>query len=51
MSDDPGFATRGEAIVAALDDMEEGDTLTVHELCCLLGMTGTCSCDPEEWTY
>lgn len=49
---DAGFETRGEAIVAALDMMEEGDTLVVHEpRCAMNSVTIKCTCDPERWTY
>lgn len=46
---DPVYDTQQEAIVAALDDMEEGDTLIVHEQHC----TGpdSCCCKPQRWTY
>jgi hypothetical protein len=45
------FATKSEAILAALDEMQEGDTLIVHESHCLLSVTETCSCTTQEWTY
>lgn len=45
------FATQSEAILAALDEMEEGDTLIVHEGHCLLATTKICSCTTQEWIY
>jgi hypothetical protein len=45
------YETRGEAIVAALDELEEGATLTVHRESCRVGPTGICTCQPESWTY
>lgn len=47
---DKNYSTQGEAIVAALDAMEEGDTLTVHEQHCTM-WRGQCCCEPRTWTY
>lgn len=49
--DEGNYATQSEAILAALDGMEEGDTLTVHEAHCTLAIIGECCCAPREWTY
>lgn len=45
------FDTRGEAIVTALDELQPGGTLVVHEKDCLLAWTDVCSCQPETWIY
>lgn len=41
-----------EAVRAALDELEPGGQLTVHEEHCILGFIGptTCSCNPITWT-
>jgi hypothetical protein len=45
------FVTQSEAILAALDEMQEGDTLIVHESHCSIATTNICSCTTTEWTY
>lgn len=44
---------KDEAIRQALDDLEPGGTLTVHEVYCVTGFMGigSCSCNPQTWTY
>ena len=44
------FDTSGEAIVAALDELEPGGTLTVHGEGCAAGWD-VCTCTPETWHY
>lgn len=39
-----------DAIVAALDELEEGGTLIVHADDCPRAI-GPCACTPEIWTY
>lgn len=50
VDEDASYDSQGEAIVAALDGMEEGDTLIVHEAHCTIA-TGPCCCNIREWTY
>lgn len=50
MASDGAYETQSEAIVAALDEMEEGDTIYVHDQDCLFSY-GACTCEPRIWTY
>lgn len=47
------YDDKDEAIRAALDELEPGGTLTVHEQYCVTGFMGPgmCSCNPKTWTY
>lgn len=45
------YESREEAIVAALDELAEGATLTVHSESCRVAATQVCTCRPETWTY
>lgn len=43
------YEDKDTAILAALDEMEEGDTIHVHEAHCT--GPGSCCCTPQTWTY
>lgn len=43
------YETRDEAIRAALDELEEGDTIKVHNAGC--AGPDDCDCNPQTWTY
>ncbi len=45
------YTDKRDAIVAALDELEPGATLTVHEEDCGLAYIEMCTCFPEKWTY
>lgn len=44
------FDYRDDAIRAALDELEPGCTLTVHEQHCWFGSDNVCTCTPQTWT-
>jgi hypothetical protein len=50
------YATQDEAIRAAIDSMESGDTLVVHEEDCRIAKRTLwfglrrCTCNPKRWT-
>jgi hypothetical protein len=47
----PGtYDTRDEAIVAALDELQPGGTLYVHQEWCTTGQV-RCTCTPHTWIY
>lgn len=46
---EPTYDTQEEAIVAALDELKEGETLVVHEQHCK--GPDACCCTPQRWTY
>ncbi len=41
------FDTREEAIAAALEDLEPGDSVIVHKHDCAVRLDAPCNCDPQ----